>query len=181
MSRGVTVATTVAVLVGWWLGNAGPAGAQAGCARADAVPSAAALAQSGDAVLCLINAERTRRGVRALRVSPALSKAAVAHSSDMVAQDYFSHVSPGGRTARQRVLRSGYFQRGAGQVDEAIALGWQQRSTPRALVRMLMGSQVHRSILLDRRNRDVGVGLVLGAPTLDLPGGATLTLDFARR
>lgn len=37
MSRGNTVATAVAVLVGWWLGNAGAAAAQAGCARAGAV------------------------------------------------------------------------------------------------------------------------------------------------
>ncbi len=46
---------------------------------------------------------------------------------------------------------------------------------------MLMASRVHRGILLDRRNRDVGIGLVLGAPTLNIPGGATLTLVFARR
>jgi uncharacterized protein YkwD len=181
MSRGVTIATAVVVVLACWLGIAGAASAQAGCARAAALPKAATLAQSDDAVLCLINAERARHGLRALRASSPLYNAAVAHSSDMVAEDYFDHVSPDGKTARQRVLSSGYFRRGAGEVDEALALGWQQRATPRELVRALMASQQHRSILLDRRNRDVGVGLVLGAPTLDMPGGATLTLDFARR
>ncbi len=181
MSRGVTVATAMVVLFGCWLGNASAASARDGCARAGAVPEAAELTQSFDALLCLMNAERARRGARALRVSAALSSVAVAHSTEMVVGNYFSHIGLDGRTARQRVLASGYFKGGSGQVDEALALGWRQRSTPRRLVRMLMGSRAHRSILLDRRNRDVGIGLVLGAPTLDLPGGATLTLDFARR
>jgi hypothetical protein len=44
-----------------------------------------------------------------------------------------------------------------------------------------MASQTHRGVLLGRLSRDVGIGLVLGAPTIDMPGGATLTLDFARR
>ena len=60
-------------------------------------------------------------------------------------------------------------------------MGWQSRSSPQQFVRMLMSSRVHRSILLSRRARDVGIGLVVGAPTIDMPGGATLTLDFARR
>ena len=79
------------------------------------------------------------------------------------------------------MLKTGYFKGGAGWVDEALAMGWNSRSSPQQMVRMLMGSQIHRSILLNRRARDVGIGLVLGAPMIDMPGGATLTLDFARR
>ena len=180
MSRGVTAATAVVVLLGCWMGTAGAA-AQAGCARASAATQTDTLAQSDEAILCLINAERTRRGLRAVRLSAPLSSAALAHSNDMVAQDYFDHVSPNGKTARHRVLRSGYFRGGGGWVDEALAMGWNSRSSPRQFVRMLMGSQAHRSILLSRRARDVGIGLVLGAPTIDMPGGATLTLDFAHR
>jgi uncharacterized protein YkwD len=181
MSRGVTVATAVVVLLGCWVGSAGPAAAQAGCARAAAATKSDTLTQSNDAVLCLINTERTRRGLRAVRLSAPLSSAALAHSADMVAQDYFDHVSPDGTTARQRVLKSGYFTGSPGWVDEALAMGWQARSSPQQFVRMLMNSRVHRSILLNRGARDVGIGLVVGAPTIDMPGGATLTLDFARR
>ena len=101
----------------------------------------ATLTQSNEAILCLINTERTRRGLRAVRLSAPLSSAAIAHSTDMVAQDYFDHVSPDGKTARQRVLKSGYFKGGAGWVDEALALGWQARSSPQQLVRMLMDSR----------------------------------------
>ena len=180
MSRGVTLATAVVVLWGCWVGTAGAA-AQAGCARAAAATTSDTLTQSGDAVLCLINAERTRRGLRAVRRSAPLSAAAVAHSRDMVAQNYFSHDTRDGKTARQRVVRTGYFKGAAGWVDEALAVGWRSRSAPRQLVRMLMGSRIHRSILLSRRARDVGVGLVVGAPVIDMPGGATLTLLLARR
>jgi uncharacterized protein YkwD len=183
LSRGVTTAAAAVVLFVGLVGSADAAAAAGtpGCARAGAVPSAATLSQSRAAILCLINTERARRGVRRVRAVAQLSKAALAHSADMVAEDYFSHVSPDGGTARQRVLRSGYFRGAAGEVDEALACGWQRLATPRQLVRALMGSRVHREILLNRRTRDVGVGLVLGAPTFDAPGGATLTLDFARR
>lgn len=181
MSRGVTAATAVVVLFGCWVGNAGAAAKAPACAGTTAVPKSSTLAQSSDAVLCLINAERARRGLRVLRVAAPLTKAALAHSSDMVARDYFSHVSPDGKTVRQRVLKAGYRRVTDCVVDEALALGVQDRSTPRELVRMLMTSGVHRGILLSRRNRNVGVGLALGAPTLGVPGGATLTLDFTSR
>lgn len=181
MSRGVTVATAVVVLLGCWVGTTGAAAAQGGCARAAAATKSTTLTQSNDAILCLVNTERTRRGLRAVRLSSPLSSAAIAHSTDMVARGYFAHVSPDGKTARQRVLNTGYFKGGAGWVDEALALGWQARSSPRQLVRMLMKSRIHRSILLNRRARDVGIGLAVGAPMMDMPGGATLTLKFSRR
>jgi len=180
MSRGVTVATAVVVLFGCWVASAGAA-AQAGCTRAAAATKTDTLAQSNEAILCLINTERTRRGLRAVRLSAPLSSAALGHSTDMVARNYFDHVGSDGKTARQRVLSSGYFNGGAGWVDEALALGWQARSSPKQLVRALMSSQSHRSILLNRRARDVGIGLAVGAPTMKVPGGATLTLDFSRR
>src|SRR4051812_16230581 len=139
MSRGVTVATAVVVVFGCWVGSAGAAAGQAGCARAAAATQTDTLAQSNDAILCLINTERTRRGLRALRLSAPLANAALAHSADMVAQDYFDHVGSDGTTARQRVLKTGYFKGAAGSVDEALAMGWQARSSPQQFVRMLMG------------------------------------------
>ena len=182
MSRGVTVATAVFVLFGCWVGTAGAASAaQAGCARAGAATETGTLTQSNAAILCLINTERTRRGLRAVRISAPLGRAALAHSADMVARDYFDHVSPDGRTARQRVRGTGYFRGGTGWVEEVLALGWKSRSSPLQLVRALVSSRIHRRILLSRRARDVGVGLAVGAPTMDMPGGATLTLVLARR
>jgi len=46
------------------------------------------------------------------------------------------------------------------------------------LVRALMRSRGHRSVLLDRRQRHIGVGLVLGAPVPGAGQGSTLVLAF---
>ncbi|MEA2143835.1 MAG: hypothetical protein QOI64_2265 [Solirubrobacteraceae bacterium] len=184
MARRFAIATGLAVLFTMLLGGASPASAakkKRGCARVSAVPQAATLPQAYQAVLCLINQERARRRLSRLRRSAELTQAAVGHSTDMVARQYFAHESLEGETAQQRVLRSGYFQGGAGLVEESLACGWMQLSTPKALVASLMRSPEHQSILLSRNVRDVGIGLVLGGPQPGFPGGATLTLDFARR
>jgi uncharacterized protein YkwD len=189
MPRRFTIATALAVLFTSMLGSAGPASAAAknkkplrACAGAFAIPTAGTLPRAHDAVLCLINRQRARRRVSALRRSAELTRAAVAHSTDMIDRQYFAHQSLDGAMPRQRVLRSGYFRGAAGgTVEETLAAGWQQLSTPKALVASLMRSKSHKTILLSRSLRDVGIGLVLGAPQPGMAGGATLTLDLARR
>jgi uncharacterized protein YkwD len=184
MSRGVTIATALVVLSACMLWGAGPAAAKKrACTQASAVPTADTLPQAYAAVLCLVNRERARRGLRALRNSAQLTQAAVDHSTDMVARQYFAHDGLDGETPRQRVLRTGYFGAGGGgAVEEALACGWLQLSSPRSLVAMLMRSPQHQSILLNRSLRDVGIGLVLGGPQdVGSSGGATLTLNLARR
>ena len=188
MSRGFTIAAALAVLSICMLMGASPASAakkKPGCARVLAVPQATTLPQAYRAVLCLINQERARRRLSALRDSAELTRAATGHSTDMVAGRFFAHESLDGATPRERVLRSGYFRGRAGgaggAVEEALACGWAQLSTPRALVASLMSSPAHQRTLLSRSLRDIGVGLVLGAPQPGMAGGATLTLDLARR
>lgn len=184
MSRGYTITTALVVLFTCMLWGANPAAAKTrSCTGTAAVPSADALPQAYGAVLCLINRERSRRGLRALRNSAQLTHAAIDHSADMVARQYFAHDSLEGETPRQRVLRAGYFAGNAGgAVEEALACGWMALSTPRALVTMLMRSPMHSGILLSRSLRDIGVGLVLGGPQdVGSSGGATLTLTLARR
>ncbi len=181
MTRGFRVATALVVLSTCTFA-AGPAHAakKRGCSGASKVPTAATLEQANATVLCVVNAERARRGVRALRSSAPLTQAAVGHSTDMVTSKFFAHVSLDGLTPRQRAARAGYGV--AGWVEETLAVGWAYLSTPRALVGAMLRSPTHRTILLNRRLREVGVGLVLGAPQrTTAAGGATLTLDFARR
>jgi uncharacterized protein YkwD len=166
------------------VGGASPASAakkKRGCARAAVVPKAATLPQAYRSVLCLINQERAKRGLSRLRRSAELTQAAVSHSTDMVARQYFAHNSLEGETAQQRVQRTGYFGGGVGSVEETLASGFAQFATPRALVVSLMRSPQHQAILLSRNVRDVGIGLVLGGTIPGYRGGATLTLDFARR
>ncbi len=108
----------------------------------------------------------------------------------MVARQYFEHVTPNGVNVRQRAARAGYLRkrsacrmrkRSGCKINETIAWGTESQSTPAELVRMFMTSPGHRRILLDRRYRDIGVGLAPGAPVSGLGNGATLTLDFGRR
>jgi uncharacterized protein YkwD len=135
------------------------------------------------AVLCLINVERSRHGLAPVTSSALLGRAASTHSSDMVRRKYFSHVTPSGQDLRKRVARTGYLRGSRCPVlGETIAWGSDLFATPAELVKDLIASPPHRQIVLDRRYRDVGVGLALGAP-MDGMGeaGSTLSLNFGRR
>jgi uncharacterized protein YkwD len=137
---------------------------------------------ASDTVLCLINVERAKGGLRAVVASSLLTKAAAGHSNDMVRRKYFSHVSPNGMDMRTRVARTGYL-RGCRSptLGETLAWGSAIYSTPAELVKELMASHEHRAIILDRRYRDIGVGLALGAPMDGMGSGSTLSLNFGRR
>jgi uncharacterized protein YkwD len=153
------------------------------CAGATDVPTDQTTRQAAsDAVLCLINVERAERGLAAVRVSTLLTSAAVFHAGDMVRRKYFSHITPSGQGLLKRIMRTGYL-RGARrpQLGETLAWGSDMYASPAELVESLMESAEHKAIVLDGRFRDIGVGLVLGAPMDDMGTGDTLTLNFGRR
>lgn len=183
MPHRLRIAIVVAVSLACLPGAASASAATSSCPNATLVPSAATLRQASDAVLCLINAARAQRGVPALRVSSLLTRAAAAHSADMVRRHYFSHITPGGLAPRQRVSRTGYLRKSrAGAVNETLAIGDGDLSTPSSLVRLLMQDLPHRRIVLGRSFRDVGLGLVLGYPIGGASaGGVTLTVDYGHR
>lgn len=137
---------------------------------------------AADAVLCLVNVERSQRGLPPVVASSLLGRAADSHSIDMVRRGYFSHITPTGQDLRTRVARTGYL-RGVRRpaLGETIAWGSDYYASPVELVKDLMSSAVHRAIIVDRRFRDVGVGLALGAPLQGMGAGATLSLNFGRR
>jgi len=150
------------------------------CAGATVSAASAGSGSAVTTVLCLVNRERTRRGMAAVRLSQTLSQSASLHSEDMASRKYFSHVSPNGGTLRQRVARAGYAR--SSIVGETIAWGTDVYSTPAELVRSFMTSAGHKRILLDRRYREVGIGMAMAAPMTGMEGeAATLTLDFGRR
>jgi uncharacterized protein YkwD len=122
------------------------------------------------------------RGRSPLRESSLLDAAAGRHSLDMVAGKFFSHAGSDGSSLRQRVARTGYL-RGASSalVGETLAWGSGTYATPAQIVSAFLESPQHRRTMLDRRFRDVGVGLALGAPEPGISGAATATLDFGRR
>jgi uncharacterized protein YkwD len=151
------------------------------CPGASAVPEPRGVAQVERTVLCLINLERTERGLRALRSNPRLAKAADGHSRAMVARDFFSHDGPGGSTMSRRVKASGYLDGARGYaMGENIAWGTGVLGTPLRIHQAWMRSPGHKANILHRGFEEVGVGVVVGAPGHG-SDGATYTTDFGAR
>jgi uncharacterized protein YkwD len=159
-----------------------PATALADCGiAADIDPSApgASVPAARDATLCLLNAERGNYGQRALRPNRELARVATAHARDMVQRGYFAHDTPSGPTFVQRILQSNYIPAGAGwSLGENLAWGDGPKATPRQIVAGWMGSPGHRRNILTAGFRDIGIGVVVGAPIAGVNAGATYATDF---
>jgi len=154
-------------------------------AAAHVTVSRETVATAASATLCLLNRERTRRGLKPLRLDRRLSKAALAHSADMVRRGYFEHNSPNGRTPFQRMLATNYVPRGAAwTLGENIGWGTETLSQPASLVKAWMKSPSHRQNILNGRFREIGIGIVPGVPVRDSgladQLGATYTTDFGQ-
>jgi len=153
--------------------------AQDACVGAAAAPSGQTLDRAAGAVVCLVNAERTRHGLRALRADGDLRQAAGRHSRHMVRREFFSHVTPTGTDLSDRLRRSGYAH---GRVGETLGWGTGTPSSPTRIVAAWIASPLHHRILLGSRVRDVGVGVAAGTPQATTGRrGATYTLDTGVR
>ena len=164
---------------------AGPAtgtASAASCANADAYPGEAARKSLAHATVCLLNEQRTSRGLHKLRLDTRLSWAAYMHSRDMVERRYFDHHSKEGRDVVDRLTRTGYLgSAGSWVVGENLAWGAGRRSTPRQIVRSWMNSAGHRQNILTGRFRDIGIGVAMDTPTNISATGATYTTTFGAR
>ncbi|HEX8856328.1 MAG TPA: CAP domain-containing protein [Thermoleophilaceae bacterium] len=161
--------------------TAAPASAD-GCSGADAQPTSSNLAQIESTTLCLLNAERRKRGLSSLRTNARLRLAALRHSRDMVARHYFAHESLGGGDFEDRIRRAGYIPRyGAWAIGENIGWGTGILSTPGQMVNAWMNSPPHRRNILASDFREIGIALAAGNPSPDAgDGGGTYTTDFGR-
>jgi uncharacterized protein YkwD len=187
-----TVALTLALVA-----LAAPAGAHAAgsadakalalsarCPNAQVVPGQATPDAVQTGTLCLMNAQRTARGLRALKLQPTLGTAASAFAGQMVTQQFFDHTSPTGATVLSRIKATSYLRHAFDwMLGENIAWGSGSLSTPGAIVDAWMHSPGHRANLLDRNFSDVGIGIVQGAPIALGDGelGGTYVTDFGRR
>ncbi len=169
------------------LALAAPASAVTARAAVSACPSAATAIAAGTVeqgertTLCLVNLERTSRGLRRLRDNARLERAATRHSRDMVARDFFSHTSLGGATMMDRIKQAGYLGRARSySLGENLAWGTGTLGTPLKIVDGWMHSPGHRRNILHPRFEELGVGIVPGAPG-GHSDGATYTTDFGAR
>jgi uncharacterized protein YkwD len=151
----------------------------ADCSGALDEPTAATTATAADAIACLVNQERARRGLRPLIRDASLTQAARRHAADMVRRTFFSHVTPGGTTLGDRLRHVGYGEGRSWRAGEALGWGTGDRATPDALVDEWLASPPHRRILLDAGFHELGVGVAAGAPRPTAAGsGATYALDL---
>ena len=111
-------------------------------------------------IVCLINALRSRHGLRRMHKSAALARAARRHARDMARRDYFDHHSPEGTTPLARAQRAGYRPR---RLAENLAWGTGSWGTPAGTVAQWLDSPGHRRAMLDPRLRDLGIGAVAGS------------------
>jgi uncharacterized protein YkwD/uncharacterized membrane protein required for colicin V production len=106
-------------------------------------------------MLEMLNAERAQRGLGPVRADPELAEVARAHSRDMFARGYFSHVAPDRRDPfdRMRAAKVRYLIAG-----ENLALA----HTLAAAHRGLMESPGHRANILRPQFGRVGIAVVDG-------------------
>jgi uncharacterized protein YkwD len=127
------------------------------------------------AMLARVNRERRAAGVLSLDLNPQLDRAAQSHAVDMLRRSYFDHRGLDGSTTLDRVLAAGYPARSVGEniaegqftVDEVVD-GW-------------LASPGHRRNLLDKRFRELGLGLALGAARPGQPNRVIWVQNFGRR
>lgn len=96
-----------------------------------------------------VNAARAQRGLAQLRPTGALLRSSQGYSGYLMRRDYFGH-SGLARAGRFRLL---------GEVLEKHS---GSRRRPRLAFRLLMGSPVHRRVLMDPRMRSIGAGVTRG-------------------
>src|SRR4051794_27957072 len=88
--------------------GASPASAATVCASTDGPTAQTSTVTLANSALCLVNQERSSRGLRPLRANRRLARAAASHARDMDARGYFSHDSAGGGTFVDRIRKVGY-------------------------------------------------------------------------
>jgi uncharacterized protein YkwD len=155
--------------------------AAAACANRD-VPYESNPAVVREAMLCEIAELRERRDARRLRANAELDVAAGGHAADMFQRRYFSHVSPEGGELADRARNAGFARPDCSwAVGEVLAWGVGSRSTARGTIRAWLRSPSHRRILVSERYGQVGLGMQLGTPYDEYPGGVTVAAVLGRR
>lgn len=129
------------------------------CQNTSLTPTEANLPLVRAAVLCLINTERAQHGELPLQANRRLEAAAESHGREMIAVNYFDHISPSGITPVDRVREAGYIPNSevGYVVGENLAWGTLSLSTPEAIVNAWIASPEHLANILESKYRDTGI------------------------
>ena len=131
--------------------------------RTGEVVSARSVTRFARALRRLQNAERRRHGLRGLKASRNLTRAARRHARDMVRRHYFGHVSRSGRDVVDRVSATNYGRGRRFSVQENL-YWWSPKRPAATVVRAWMGSSVHRANVLGSGWHQFGVAAVMHSP-----------------
>jgi uncharacterized protein YkwD len=141
-----------------------------GCANANTPVTHATKQAMRQAVVCLINEQRTSRHLPALHEQSQLDRSAQNWTNAMVLHNSFTH----GTAFWNRLTAVGYDWQVAG---ENIATGF---ATPQQVVSAWMGSPGHCRNILDPQYASVGTGVSSSPVRSAATGPATWTQDFGR-
>ena len=176
----VVAALAVALTFAFALSVAAPpADAAKACRGAD---SWASTPKARKALLCLVNRERAKRGLKALRYNARLSRVAKVHAGDLVRFRFVGHDSPKHGGLMQRIKRSGWAKgKKRWTYGEIMGDGANRGATPRRILRAWMKRPIHSTAILHRKFRSVGIGSSFGRPhpPARRKGGRTYVMTFA--
>ncbi len=121
------------------------------------VPQPTADTEAEEAMLSLVNAERSKAGLPILARDAGLRDLARSHATDLFRQGYFSHTGRDGRSPFDRMHDAGIRYSAAGE-NLALAI------STAAAHDGLMHSPGHRANILNPTFRRVGIGALDGGP-----------------
>jgi len=128
--------------------------------------------QLAEEMVALLNVERATHNLPNLEMDKGLTEVARGHAQDMVMRQYFGHVSPDGRTLRQRLIDHGFASNL--KAGENIQMNSQSaENTVEIAVQWLMNSPPHRKNILHQQYNKVGIGIVKER------GVYTIVMDFS--
>lgn len=152
------------------------------CQNTELTPEPGNIALVRGAVLCLINRKRAENGDAPLKTNPQLEQAAEGHCEELIADDYFAHVSPSGETPVDRIRDTGYIPSPSDGyvIGENLAWGTYQLSTPAAIVAAWIASPGHLANILESQYTETGIGITPAVPSSLAAGapGATYAQEF---
>jgi uncharacterized protein YkwD len=134
----------------------------------------AAITEPESKILELINAERMRNGLEALKFAPRLAVIARSHSYDMALRHYLAHASPDGLTPGDRLRGVGIHYETVG--ENIYKEDFPEHDTmPERAVRLWLNSPPHRANILSPDFRATGIGVAYSSD-----GQTYITQDFMR-
>jgi uncharacterized protein YkwD len=116
-------------------------------------------AYSKSTMLCLVNKERSRRGLPALGPDGRLDSAAQRHSSDQARHRRMTHNGSDGSSPSKRISRAGYNWNSCG---ENVAYGYNNEAT---CMHEWMESPGHRANILGRQYTHLGSAVAYSGST----------------